>query len=55
MDDTLEWLLVAKLGFIKKIQDFLPNFQSEEEWEILNLLKQYSDYHYAAQILRKTQ
>ena len=55
MDDKLEQLLVSKLDFIKKIQGFLPDSHSEEEREIINLLKQCSYYNFVAQILRKLQ
>ena len=55
MDKSLEILLVLQLCFIQNIQDFLAELHLKEEWEILNLLKQYSDYDFAAQILRKMQ
>ena len=55
MDNKLVQLLIFKLDFIKKIQDFLLDSLSEEEQKILELLKQYSHYDFAAEILRKLQ
>ena len=55
MDKKLERLLVSRLKFIQKFQEFLPNFHSEEKPEIINLLKQYLDYDFVAQTVRKIQ
>ena len=55
MDDKLVEFLIFKLDFIRKISDFLPDSLSDQEQEILNLLKQHSDYDFAAQIVRKIQ
>ena len=55
MDDKLVEFLIFKLDFIRKISDFLPDSLSEEEQETIDLLKQYSHYDFAAEILRKLQ
>ena len=53
MDDKLEQLLILKLDFIRKIQSLFQDSNSEEEQEILELIKQYSQYDFATKILRK--
>ena len=55
MNDKLGRLLVSRLNFIRKIQEFIPDFPFEGEWKIIYLLKQYLDYDFAAQALRKIQ
>ena len=40
----LEKYLVSRLEFIRQISEFLPGQFSEEEEEIVNLLKQIADY-----------
>ena len=49
----LECNLVSRLKFIRQIQEFLPGQFSEEEEEIVNLLKQLTDYDFSAEIIRK--
>ena len=40
----LEKYLVSRLKFIRQISEFLPEFCSEEEEEIRDVLKQLTDY-----------
>ena len=46
MDIKLEEFLVLKLDFIRKILDFLPELTSEQDREVLELIKQYSQYDF---------
>ena len=55
MDNKILELLILKLDFIRKISDILPDSVSDQEREILELIKQYSQYDFAAEILRKLQ
>ena len=55
IDNKLLDLLIFKLDFITKLPDFLPGSLSKQERETINLLKQHSDYNFAAQIVRKIQ
>ena len=47
-DNNMEKLLISRLNFKRKIQEFLLDFQSDEAQKIINLLKQYVDYDFAA-------
>ena len=51
--DILEEYLVSRLKFIRQIAEFLPKFCSEEEEEILDVLKQLTDYDTSAKTVRK--
>ena len=55
MKDILEKYLIEKLNLIKQIQDFLQDQPSEGEVNIQDLLKQYAEYDFSAQNLRKIQ
>ena len=55
MKNKLEKLLVSRLTLIRQIQEFLPNYLSQEAEEISNLLKQLVDYDFSAQTLRKVE
>ena len=49
----LEKYLVSRLKFIRQLAEFLPDKFSEEEQEILDVLKQLADYDISAQTVRK--
>ena len=51
--DILEKYLVSRLKFIRWITEFLPGFCSEEEEEILDVLKQLTGYDISAKTVRK--
>ena len=51
--DILEKFLVSKHKFIREIAEFLPGFCSEEEEEILDVLKQLTDYDISVETVRK--
>ena len=51
--DILEKYLVSRLKFIRQLSEFLPGKFSEGEREILDVLKQLTDYDISAQTLRK--
>ena len=53
MLSILETYLVSRLKFIRQIEEFLPGQFSKEEEEIINLLKQLTDYDISAETLRK--
>ena len=53
MQDKLEKLLISRLNLIRKIQEFVPDIQSDEAQEIINLLKQFVDYDFSAQTKTK--
>ena len=53
--DILEKAIVFKLKFIGQILDFLPLDFDEEEENITEILKQFTDYDISAQTLRKIQ
>ena len=55
MKDILENYLFEKLNLIKQIQDFLQDQPSEGEVNTQELLKQYAEYDFCAQNLRKIQ
>ena len=55
MRDILEKYLIEKLNLIKQIQDFLQDQPSKGELNIQDLLKQYAEYDFCAQNLRKIQ
>ena len=55
MKEKLKKCLVEKLNLIKQIQDFLQDQPSEGEENIQDLLKQYAEYNFCAQNLRKIQ
>ena len=52
--DILEKYIVFELKFIRQILDFLPQDFDEEE-NIAEILKQFTDYDISAQTLRKIQ
>ena len=49
----LEKYLVSRLEFIRQILGFLPGQFSEEEEEIVDLLKHIADYDFSAQKIRE--
>ena len=51
--DILEKYLVSRLKFIRQLSKFLPGKFSEEEQEIVDVLKQLADYDISAQTVRK--
>ena len=51
--DILEKYLVSRLKFIRQIAEFMPGFCSKEEEEILDVLKQLTDYNTSAKTVRK--
>ena len=51
--DILEKYLVSRLKFIMQIAEFMPGFCSEEDEEILDVLKQLADYDISAKTVRK--
>ena len=51
--DILEKYLVSRLKFIRQLSEFLPDKFSEEEQEILDVLKQLADYDISAKTVRK--
>ena len=51
--NTLEKYLVSRLKFIRQLSEFLPDKFSEEEQEIVEVLKQLTDYDISAQTVRK--
>ena len=53
MLSILKRYLVPRLKFIRQIQEFLPGHFSKEEEEIINLLKQLTDYDISAETVRK--
>ena len=55
IDSKLLELLIFKLDFIRKLSDLLPELTSEQEREMVELIKQYSQYDFAAEIVRKIQ
>ena len=55
MDTKLTVALTSQLDFIRKILDFSSKLTSEQEKEVLEIIKQYSDYDFAAEIVKKIQ
>ena len=55
MKDILGKLLASRLNLIRQIQEFMLDHLSQEEEEITDLLKQYAEYNFCAQNLRKIQ
>ena len=53
MLDILEKYLVSRLKFIRQIAEFMPGFCSEEEEEIVDVLKQLADYDIGSKTARK--
>ena len=53
MKDILEKLPISRLNLIRQIQEFMPDQLSQEAKEITDLLKQFMDYDFSAQTLRK--
>ena len=53
--DILEKSIVFKLKFIRQILDFLPQDFDEDEENITEILKQFTDYDISAQTLKKIQ
>ena len=53
MLNILEKYLVSRLKFIRQIAEFMPGFCSEEEEEIVDVLKQFTDYDISAKIVKK--
>ena len=51
--DILEKYLVSWLKFIRQISKFMPGYLTEEEEEIVELLKQLADYNISAQTVWK--
>ena len=51
--DILEKYLVSRLKFIRQIAEFMPGFCYKEEEEILDVLKQLTDYDISAETVRK--
>ena len=51
--DILEKYLVSRLKFIRQLSEVFPEKFSEEEQEILDVLKQLADYNISAQTVRK--
>ena len=50
--DILGKYLVSRIKFIRQISEFLPGFCSKEE-EILDVLKQLTDYDVSVKTVRK--
>ena len=50
--DILEKYLVSRLKFIRPLSEFFPGKFSKEEQEILDVLKQLTDYDISAQIVQ---
>ena len=55
MLDILEKYLVSRLKFIRQIAEFMPGFCSEEEEEIVDVLKQLADYDISAKTVWKSE
>ena len=53
--DILEKSVGFKLQFIRQTLDFLPPDFDEQEENITEVLKQFMDYDFSAQTLRKIQ
>ena len=53
MLSIVERYLISRFRFIRQIQEFLPGQFSKEEEEIINLLKQLTDYDFSAETVRK--
>ena len=53
MLDILEKYLVSRLKLMRQISEFLSGFCSKEEEEILDVLKQLTDYDISAETVRK--
>ena len=54
MDIKFKEFLILKLDFIRKILDFSPELTSEQDKEVLELIKHYSQYDFAAEIVRRS-
>ena len=55
MVDKLEKIICEKLELIKLIWDFVQDHPLEREENIPDLIKQYLEYDFYAQIIRKIQ
>ena len=53
MLDILKKYFISRLKFIRHIAEFMPGFCSEEEEEIVDVLKQLADYDISAKTVRK--
>ena len=53
MLDILGKYLISRLKFIRQIAEFMPGFCSKKEEEIVEVLKQLTDYNICAQTVRK--
>ena len=51
--DILEKYLVSRLKLSGQIAEFMPGFCSEEEEEVVDVLKQLADYDISAKAVRK--
>ena len=50
---TLEKYLVSRLKFIRQLMELFPEKFSEEEQEIVDIIKQVTDYDISVQTVRK--
>ena len=53
MLNILEKYLISRLKFIRKIAEFMPGFCSEEEEEIVDVLKHLTGYDISVETVRK--
>ena len=49
----MEKYLIPRLKFIRQIAEFIPGLCSKEEEEIVDVLKQLTDYDISAKIVQK--
>ena len=53
MLNILDKHLISRLKFIRQIAEFMPRFCSKEEEEIVDVLKQLTNYDISAKTVRK--